>query len=122
MRALNLVCRWLLLLAGIGMFLLYLNGAAYRAWLSGGPPTSNPEGWLFSAWNFLSWSLAFLSAGMGAFFVLGKWPRRSTFGLSWLVLTLVLWAVPHIREFLASDACLDAGGRWDARKLRCTHE
>lgn len=122
MRALKTVLRWLLLLGGIGMFVVYLNGAAFRAWVSGGPPTPNPEGWLFSAWNFSSWSFAFLSAGIGAFLVLGKWPRRSPLGLSCFLLAILLWAIPHVREFLASDVCLDAGRRWNARELRCEHE
>lgn len=104
------------------MFLLYLKSAAYRAWLAGGPPTPNPDGWLFSAWNFLSWSLAFLTGGVGAFLVLRKMPRRSKVGLSFLFLAFVFWAIPHVREFLASDACLDAGGKWIAKELRCAYE
>ena len=47
------ILRWVLLLTAIIFFFIYLNGAFYRAWLASGPPTDNPEGWLFSAGNYL---------------------------------------------------------------------
>lgn len=122
MRAISTILRWLLLLVGIAMFLLYLKSAAYRAWLAGGPPTPNPEGWLFSAWNYLSWSLAFLSSGIGVFLALGGRPKLIRVGIALLALAIAFWALPHIRGFVAKDACLDAGGKWIGKELRCTYE
>ena len=122
MRAISTILRWILLLVGIAMFLLNLKSAAYRAWLAGGPPTPNPEGWLFSAWNYLSWSLAFLSSGIGVFLALGGRPRLIRVGIALLALAIAFWAFPHIREFVAKDACLDAGGKWTGKELRCTYE
>lgn len=120
MRALKIVIRWLSLIAGIVMFALYLNSAAYRAWVAGGPPTPNPEGWLFSAWN--AWSFACLSGGIGAFIAVGKLPALSKVGVAFLLLAVALWLFPFGREFVASDACLDGGGKWSAPELRCLHE
>jgi len=116
------IFRWSLLLAGIALCLIYLNSAVYRAWLAGGPPTPNPEGWLFSAGNYLSWALAFLSAGIGLFMLIGRLPALSKVGVAFLVLTGILAVLPSTREFLAKDSCLDAGGKWSTRELRCTYE
>jgi len=94
----------------------------YRAWLADGPPTPNPEGCLFSAGNFLSWALAFLSAGVGVFLLIGSLPSLSRAAVVLLILASILGVIPSIREYLASDSCLDAGGKWSALELRCVHE
>ena len=49
--------RWILLLAGFAAALALLNGAVFRAWIDGDPPNGNPAGWLFSAWNYVAWSV-----------------------------------------------------------------
>lgn len=116
------IFRWSLLLAAIALCLIYLKSAAYRAWLAGGPPTPNPEGWLFSAGNYLSWALAFLSAGIGLFSLIGRLPALSKVAVAFLLLAGVLAVVPSAREFLAKDSCLDAGGKWSALELRCVYE
>ena len=116
------IFRWLLLLGAIVLFLIYLNSAAYRAWLASGPPTPNPEGWLFSAGNYLAWSMAFLSASIGLFRLIGRLPALSKAAIAFLLLAGVLSVVPSTREFLAKDSCLDAGGKWSALELRCAYE
>jgi hypothetical protein len=116
------IFRWSLLLGAIALCLIYLNSAAYRAWLAGGPPTPNPEGWLFSAGNYLSWALAFLSAGIGLFSLIGRLPALSKVAVAFLLLSGILAVVPSAREFLAKDSCLDAGGKWSALELRCAYE
>ena len=116
------IARWPLLLTGIVLFLVYLNHAMARAWLAGGPPTSNPEGWLFSAGNFLSCSLASLSAGIGMFVFIGKLPSISRVAVAFLIVAFVLGVSPSAREFVATDRCLDAGGKWSALELRCLYE
>jgi len=122
MSILKISVRWLALLSGMAFFLIYLNSAAYRAWLAGGPPTPNPEGWLFSAWNFLSWSFAFLFGGIGVFIVIGRFPPVSKVAVIFLVLSAILGVVPFAREFLAQDACLDSGGKWSTQELKCINE
>lgn len=116
------IFRWSLLLAGVALFLVYLNSAIYRAWLAGGPPTPNPEGWLFSAGNFLSWALAFLTAGIGMFLLVGSLPSKNRVAIVLLILSGFLGILPSVRQFLAVDACLDRGGKWSAAELRCAHE
>lgn len=122
MSIVKITVRWSLLLAGIALFIVYLNSAFYRVWLAGGPPTPNPEGWLFSAGNFLSWAIAFLSAGVGVFLLIGSLPSLSRAAVVLLILASILGVIPSIREYLASDSCLDAGGKWSALELRCVHE
>jgi hypothetical protein len=116
------VLRWGFLLAGITFFLLYLNIAFYRAWLAGGPPTSNPEGLQFSAANFLSWALAFLSAGIGMFLLLDKNPPTIRISAIFLVLAGILGIFPSCRTFIATDRCLDDGGKWVPKELRCVFD
>ena len=116
------IFRWSLLLGAIALCLIYLNSAAYRAWLSGGPPTPNPEGWLFSAGNYLAWALAFLCAGIGLFSLIGRLPALGKVAVAFLLLSVILAVVPSAREFLAKDSCLDAGGKWSALELRCAYE
>lgn len=113
----RVIFRWFLLPAAIALCLIYLNSAAYS-----GPPTPNPEGWLFSAGNYLSWALAFLSAGIGLFSLIGSLPALSKVAVAFLLLAGVLAVVPSAREFLAQDSCLDAGGKWSALELRCVYE
>jgi hypothetical protein len=116
------IIRWSLLLIGIFLFLSYLNSAVFRAWVAGGPPTSSPEGWLFSAGNHLSWSLASLTAGIGLFILVGKLPSLSKVAIVFLIVASILGAVPSARVFIATDSCLDAGGKWSASELRCLYE
>lgn len=110
------IFRWSVLLAAIALCLIYVNSAAYRAWLAGGPPTPNPEGWLFSAGNYLSWALAFLSVGIGLFLLIGRLPAVSKIAVAFLLLSGILAVVPSAREFVAKGSCLDAGGKRSARE------
>lgn len=110
MTALRAFSRWIALAGSFGLCLLLLNSALYRAWLAGGPPTDNSQGWLFSSWSNLSWSAAAAFAGIGLFLLLRQPPRIRP-AIVLLGLALVLVTLPWLRELLASDACLDAGGR-----------
>ncbi len=116
------ILRWSLLLTGVVFCLIYLNSAFYRAWVAGGPPTDNPEGWLFSAGNYLSWALAFLTSGIGVFALISKLPSLSRVALVFIALSIILGIFPSAREFVASDVCLDSGGKWLSSELRCIHE
>ena len=121
MSIVRTVVRWAALILGVGTFLLYLNSAAYRAWVSGGPPSDNPEGWLFSAGNYLAWSFAFLFAGMGLFILIGRVPVVSKVSIVLLVVSAAFGVFPHAREFFVQDSCLDAGGKWEEKELRCVY-
>ena len=116
----RMITRWIVLLAGIFFALLLLNGAVFRAWVAGGPPNDNPAGWVFSAWNYLSWSAAALLAGLSLFFLL-RLPRPTKLAVLCLGAAARLAVAPWIREFIATDICLDSGGQWSAQELRCHH-
>jgi fluoride ion exporter CrcB/FEX len=122
MNSITKIARWPFLFIGIALFFIYLNHAMARAWLSYGPPTENPEGWLFSAGNFLSWSLASLCAGVGLFILLGKLPSISKVAIALIIFAGILGIFPTIRTFVATDRCLDAGGKWSPLELRCQYK
>lgn len=111
--------RWTLFIAGIVWGFLQLNGAIYAAWLSGGPPTPNPEGWMFLAGNRLGWAVASFLAGLGIFFLFSQNRQIRTIALAILFVAVLIAAFPYLREFMASDACLDSGGKWS--DLRCAY-
>ena len=119
MKASRTPFRWFLLIAGITLGLLQLNGAIAAAWLAGGPPTPNPEGWLFVAGNRLAWAAASFLAAFGLFFLLRHVRPIGRYAIAALVVALLLSAFPYFREFVASDACLDSGGRW--LDMHCVH-
>lgn len=110
--------RWIALLASIAYSLLLLNAAFFRAWVAGGPPNDNPTGWMFSAWNHVAWSGAALLFGMGVFLLL-RLHRPAKLACFFLVVAAFLAVFPWLREFFASDTCLDSGGRWSGKELRC---
>ena len=110
--------RWGALLACIAAGLLLLNGAVFRGWVATGPPNDNPAGWVFSAWNYVAWSGSAFLAGVGLFLLL-RLPRPTKLAVACLVVAGFLSALPWFREFIASDICLDSGGRWSTQELRC---
>lgn len=111
--------RWTLLIAGIVLACLQLNGATYAAWASSGPPTSNPDGWMFVAGNRLAWTIASFLAGLGIFFLFSPNRRTRKLALATFSVAVLITTFPYTRELMASDACLDAGGKWS--DLRCIH-
>ncbi|TNY25236.1 hypothetical protein [Fulvimonas soli] len=119
MRDFRKMLRWILLIAGIVWGLLQLNGAVFAAWVAGGPPSPNPDGWLFVAGSRLAWAAASFLAGAGLFVLLRRDRPANRYAVVALAAAVLLTAFPYIREFIASDACLDSGGRWS--DLRCVH-
>lgn len=115
------VSRWFVLASAIAVSLIYLNSAVYRAWLAGGPPNSNPEGWLFSSVNYLCIAGAFALGGVALFTIIGQLPSLSKKAIVLLVIAAFVGIIPFAREFVARDACLDGGGQWSNSELRCVH-
>ena len=74
MLARNLA-RWVALLVCVALALLYLNSAAYSAWLSGGPPTAIPQAWAHRALAHLCYSVAALLVGLALFRGIRSMPR-----------------------------------------------
>ncbi|MBB1089100.1 hypothetical protein H4F99_11475 [Lysobacter sp. SG-8] len=108
--------RWLLLFACLIWGALQLNGAVFAAWAAAGPPSANPEGWLFVAGNRLAWAGASFLAGAGLFLLVRERPI-GRFAAGLLIAAFLLVVFPYAREFVATDKCLDSGGRWS--DLRC---
>lgn len=105
----------------ISLGLICLNNALYRAWIAGGPPNSNPEGWLFSSFNYFYIAAAFVVGGIGVFLLIGRIPLLHKGSVVLLVITAAFGIMPFVREFVAVDRCLDAGGQWSKSELRCVH-
>lgn len=115
------ISRWLVLAGANAVALVYLNSAIYRAWLAGGPPNSNPEGWLFSSINYLFAAVAFVIGGIAAFRLIGHLPSLHKSSVILFGIAALVGIIPVAREFIAVDICLDAGGRWSKPELRCEH-
>lgn len=110
---------WLLLgTAAIGALYL-LNGAAFAAWMSGGPPNPYPQGWAMRAQAQLSWAASVAIGGFAAFRIVRELPapRRSTVAL--VIGAVALAVFPSANQFLQVDRCLDSGGRWNYEGLQC---
>ena len=98
---------------------LYLNGAIFSAWVSGGPPNDYPEAWAHRALLNLCFSIAVLLGGIVAFRVIGSFPKIGVLTAVLGILALTFLAIPYGRAFLDSDRCLDSGGRWNELYYRC---
>lgn len=120
--ALRSALRWLVLLGFICLALLYLNGAFFSAWVSGGPPNPYPIGWGRRALGQLCFSGAALCLGIGLFGLIRTAPKVGRFSLASLSLGLFLIAAPYIGRFIIADRCLDQGGSWSAQTLQCSNE
>jgi hypothetical protein len=105
------IARWVALLVMIVLGIFYLNGALFRVWIADGPPNSNPEGWLFSAFNYFCAAAAFIVGGVGVFLLIGRLPSLHKGPVVLLVIAAAFGITPFVREFVAIDRCLDASGQ-----------
>ena len=113
------VLKWAALLALIGVGLLYLNGAAFSAWMSGGPPNPHPVGWGRRALGQLCFSLSAFVAASGSFVLIGKLPSLSKAGISLLIAAVALAAAPYVGRVVVAASCVDNGGQWSNLTLEC---
>ena len=100
--------------------LVYLNGAFFSAWLSGGPPNPYPLGWERRAIGQLVFSVAAFVLAVGSYKVIVALPnwRRPPVVLVFIGIAIAL--TPFAGRFLLQDQCLDQGGQWSNRTLECT--
>lgn len=110
---------WLVLGAGALLSLWLLNGAAFSAWMSGGPPNQYPDGWAMRSQAQLAWSIAVAIGGFAAFRMLREFPTVRRLTLVLLGAAAVLAVLPTVIQFLQIDHCLDSGGRWNYQGLQC---
>lgn len=111
---------WAALVASILVAMLFLNSAAYGAWLSSGPPTDVPAWWLHRSFAHLCFAGAALALGVAVFLTV-RAPRITRLSVVLATVALLLLVMPYVRSFLAVDRCLDSGGRWDAATSACEH-
>ena len=116
------VIRWCVLLGFIYLAYLYLNSAAYSAWVSGGPPNPYPIGWSRRALGHLFFSAAALFLGIGLFRGILTFPKVGRGAIVLLALGLLLIAAPYIGRFVLTDRCLDQGGSWSNQTIQCSNE
>ena len=114
--------KWLVLIAFIVVALLYLNGAIYSAWVSGGPPNPYPTGWSRRATGQLCFALAAVSFGLGLFKGIHTFPGATKKSAALIVLGALLALAPYIGRFALIDGCLDRGGSWNREALQCSDE
>jgi hypothetical protein len=114
--------RWCVLLAFVCLALLYLNSAAYSAWVSGGPPNPYPIGWSRRALGHLFFSAAALFLGVGLFRGILTFPKVGRGAVVLLAIGLFLIAAPYIGRFVLTDRCLDQGGSWSNQTIQCSNE
>jgi hypothetical protein len=113
------VLAWLVLGTALLGSLYLLNGAAFSAWMVGGPPNPFPQGWSMRSQTQLSWAVAAAAGGFAGFRAIRDFPalRRSTLAL--VVVSTVFAILPSANRYLQVDRCLDSGGRWNYEGLQC---
>lgn len=116
--------RWIVLIGGVLLGLLYLNGAAGSWWISWGPPNEYPKAWEQRAIVQLGLAVVCFVTGPMLFVFLKDVSafKRSKLKYAWLVIVLVSLSYPKAREWLAIDKCLDAGGAWRSSHFDCRFE
>lgn len=110
---------WLLLLVALGFALLFLNGAAFSAWMSGGSPNPFPQGWAMRSQAQLAYAGAVAFAGFAVFRVIREIPALSRITIALAVVSAVLGVWPSVHQFVQVDRCLDSGGRWNYEGMQC---
>jgi hypothetical protein len=113
------VVAWLVLGVGIVVAALYLNSAAYSAWVAGGPPNAYPESWAQRALVHLCAAGAFVCGAVAVFRGVRSFPRIGALTISLGLVALLLLGVGEVREFFLVDSCLDRGGSWNHEEFKC---
>lgn len=110
---------WLVLGMATVLSLWLLNGAAFSAWMSCGPPSPYPDGWIMRSQAQLAWSIAVAIGGFATFRMLREFPTVRRLTLALLGASAILAVLPTAVQFLQIDRCLDNGGRWSYEGLQC---
>jgi len=114
--------QWLVLLACLGVALLYLHSALHALGVSGGPSSpASPGGYLPVA-EPLCLALAAISFGVGLFRGIRTFPVATGRSAAFIVLGALLALGPYIGRFVLIDACLDRGAGWNRATQQCSDE
>ncbi len=110
---------WLVLFVAALGTLYLLNGAAFSAWMSGGPPNPYPQGWAMRSQAQLTWAVAVAVGGFAVFRTLREFPRLRRLTIALLAVSMGLAIFPSANKALQIDRCLDSGGRWNYEGRQC---
>ena len=116
------LARWSIGAAAVAYGALAMNHAIYGTWQTTAPPGyEHAEAWAFAAYHWYGISLSFAAlAGLAAINLRRGWPRlRSRWTLFLTLIVILGIVVPRAHHFLAVDACLDLGGRWNYERQIC---
>ena len=124
MRHINLqsLASWVLALGFVAFGVLYLNGAAFSAWVAGGPPNEHPLGWERRALGQLSFSVASFALAFGSRKLVIALPAWRRLPVALVLVGLAFAAAPYVGRFILQDQCLDRGGKWSNLTLECTFQ
>jgi len=120
--AIRQVIRWFVLLTLLVVTLLYLNSAAYSAWVSGGPPNPYPLGWSRRAIGHLCFAFASLLIGIGLFRGIRLFPILGRGTIAFIIIGILLVASPYVGRYILIDKCLDQGESWSYEGIQCSNE
>ena len=109
--------RWIVLIGGVLLGLLYLNGAAGSWWVSWGPPNEYPKAWEQQA--IVQFGLAVVCFVTGPTLFVFLKDKRSKLVYVWLIVVLLCLGYPEAREWMDIDKCLNAGGAWRNSHFDC---
>lgn len=111
--------RWSVLVLGIGLALLYLNSAAFSAWVATGPPNDYPEAWLQRAFGHLCIAMGVFLVSVVLFRLIKPGARIGSVVIICLALTLVIGIAPTARKRSLRKACEERSAMFDETLVRC---
>lgn len=116
----KLFLRIILPIVFVAIAAIYINSAAYSAWVSGGPPNDYPEAWAFRAMRHFYYGIGFIILALTIFLILKANAKRiKTKSIIGFLIALILFSAPHLIKFIDIDYCLDQGGKWNYDHHRC---
>lgn len=116
------IARWSVSAAAAAGALVTLNHGLYSTWQATAPPGNEYAAvWAHEARLSIGYAVAFSAVAIIAAVILRPgWPHlKSKRTLVILIAGILGLLYPRAQHFLAVDACLDRGGRWDYRHEVC---
>lgn len=102
------------------MGLFMLNDALFSAWVAGGPPSEHKLGWERRSLASLLFALALFTTAAAAFRAIPRMPQIGKLSWALLLAAAFLAVVPFVAREVLIDSCLDSGGAWNPRYLKCS--
>ena len=113
------ITAWVVSLGFVLLGLMYLNGAFFSAWVSGGPPNPYPLGWERRAIGQLGLSLASFILSLGSYKLILSLPSWRRVPVALIFSGLLMALTPFIGRFVLQDQCRGHGGQWSNLTLEC---